>query len=475
MAEWMPTHKFDGSQSKQRESRPTLLLEQCEEMARDGRLHEAFRMFAGAFDQGKFDKRQVKALTTALVKINTKRIEQEMSQKSSKEKGSEQSNDDMLTCSMCSALFVEPITLPCGHTFCKFCLQDDFSGEVCTICGTTNNEELKAPTFLLCNIILKWFPRKYELGLKKIEGRTRMVQGKYNEATEVFSSILQEEPNDVNCLGWRAECHSRLEMLELALQDIELACSLLPNSVRLLFRKSRILLKAGYREKTVSVLLQCAAIEPHNSKIREELESSLYELFRLDFSNIKESLSPANFFTGERKTLSLMSNDRDFGETDTDVVMKECNSVDNSETNSFPSDKEDKMELELCFEKKPSSPPFVTTSTTEFDNISKDKVVQVLQSNKESLLEDFECKLCCSLLYKPVTSPCGHNFCKDCLRRSLDYRVACPCCRAPLNKYLAERRENVTVVLERIIRELFSKEYELGDKNYEQEMLALRR
>ncbi|XP_031551541.1 LON peptidase N-terminal domain and RING finger protein 3-like [Actinia tenebrosa] len=479
MAEWMPTHKYDGSQWRQRdhENRPALLLEQCEEMARDGRLHEAFRLFSEAFNRGKFEKHQVKTLTAALVKFyNTKRIEQEMFQKSSKEKKrSEQSKNDMLTCSLCSSSFVEPITLPCGHTFCKFCLQDDFSSEVCTICGTTNNEELKAPTFLLCNIIFKWFPKKYELGLKKIEGRTSMVQGKYRQAIEVFSFILGEEPNDVNCLGWRAECYSCLEMLDLALKDIELARSLLPNSIRLLYSKSRILLRAGNREQSVFTLLQCAAIEPHNSKIQEELESGLFELFRLpDFSQIKGSVLPANFFTGERKTLSLMSNDCDFGATDNDVAMTECNLDDNSENNSFPSDKEDKMELKLSFEKKPTSTPS-STSTTDFDNTGQDTVVQVLQSNSESLLEDFECKLCCSLLYKPVTSPCGHNFCKDCLRRSLDFRVDCPCCRTPLNKYLAERRENVTVVLEIIIKELFSKEYEMRDKNYEQEMLALRR
>lgn len=466
MAEWMPTHKYE---SRQLESCPTLLLEKYEEMARDGRLHEAFKLVA--FEQGKFDRQQVKALAAELVKLNRKRIEQEMSQKSSRAVKNEQLKDGLLSCSMCSSLFVEPITLPCGHTFCKFCLQDDFSSEVCTICGATNTEELKAPTFLLHNIILKWFPRDFELGIKKIEGRTCMIQGKYNQATEIFSSVLLEEPNDVNCLGWRAECYSNLDMFELALKDIELACKLLPSSVRFLLRKSRIFLKAGNREKNVSVLLQCAAIEPQNFKVREELESSLYELFRLDFSNIKESLSPGNFLTGERKTLTLASSDRDFGATDTDVVMKECTLADN-ENNS---DKEERMEIELSLEKKPSCSP-LSASTRKFNNTSQEgEVVKVLQSNKGSLLEDLECKLCCSLLYKPVTSPCGHNFCKDCLRRSLDYRVACPCCRRPMNKYLAERRENVTVVLERIIKELFSKEYEMGDKNHEQEMSAMRR
>lgn len=44
-------------------------------------------------------------------------------------------------------------------------------------------------------------------------------------------------------------------------------------------------------------------------------------------------------------------------------------------------------------------------------------------------LDEFECVLCIKLLYDPVTTPCGHTFCRQCLIRSLDHNNKCPFCR----------------------------------------------
>jgi hypothetical protein len=35
--------------------------------------------------------------------------------------------------------------------------------------------------------------------------------------------------------------------------------------------------------------------------------------------------------------------------------------------------------------------------------------------------DDFECTLCFKLLYEPVTTPCGHSFCRSCLHQSMDH------------------------------------------------------
>ncbi len=33
------------------------------------------------------------------------------------------------------------------------------------------------------------------------------------------------------------------------------------------------------------------------------------------------------------------------------------------------------------------------------------------------------------LLYEPVTTPCGHTFCRACFARSMDHSSRCPMCR----------------------------------------------
>lgn len=47
----------------------------------------------------------------------------------------------------------------------------------------------------------------------------------------------------------------------------------------------------------------------------------------------------------------------------------------------------------------------------------------------QDLLSDLECPLCLKLLYRPVTTPCGHSFCQACLPRCLDHTSRCPTCR----------------------------------------------
>ncbi len=43
--------------------------------------------------------------------------------------------------------------------------------------------------------------------------------------------------------------------------------------------------------------------------------------------------------------------------------------------------------------------------------------------------DDVECALCMKLLFEPVTTPCGHTFCRACFARTTDHSNKCPCCR----------------------------------------------
>ena len=44
-------------------------------------------------------------------------------------------------------------------------------------------------------------------------------------------------------------------------------------------------------------------------------------------------------------------------------------------------------------------------------------------------LDDLDCAICSKLLYQPVTTPCGHSMCRECLSRCLDHNPRCPVCR----------------------------------------------
>eukprot|EP00760_Papus_ankaliazontas_P038621 PhM_4_TR9211/c1_g1_i1/m.106004 len=57
----------------------------------------------------------------------------------------------------------------------------------------------------------------------------------------------------------------------------------------------------------------------------------------------------------------------------------------------------------------------------------------------------FECVLCCRLFREPVTTSCGHTFCRECLLTAMDHSQRCPCCRTPLHVDVRNHPLNVVI------------------------------
>ncbi|KAK1983844.1 ATP-dependent protease La domain-containing protein [Colletotrichum cereale] len=52
---------------------------------------------------------------------------------------------------------------------------------------------------------------------------------------------------------------------------------------------------------------------------------------------------------------------------------------------------------------------------------------------KESVRTEMDCQVCYALFYDPLTTVCGHTFCRSCLHRVLDHSSYCPICRQGLS------------------------------------------
>lgn len=64
--------------------------------------------------------------------------------------------------------------------------------------------------------------------------------------------------------------------------------------------------------------------------------------------------------------------------------------------------------------------------------------------NKE-VPQNLTCIICYEIFDSPVTIGCGHTFCRDCLRNTLNSKPACPHCRAPCLVDVSHLSENITL------------------------------
>lgn len=72
-------------------------------------------------------------------------------------------------------------------------------------------------------------------------------------------------------------------------------------------------------------------------------------------------------------------------------------------------------------------------------------------------LDDFDCPVCSRLLYDPVTTPCGHTFCRACFARARDHGASrCALCRQVMH---VSRDAPGTVAMAALLERCFPEEY----------------
>lgn len=72
----------------------------------------------------------------------------------------------------------------------------------------------------------------------------------------------------------------------------------------------------------------------------------------------------------------------------------------------------------------------VTYSAASATNDSLEAVdIAVLEHLKEATRSELDCQVCYGLFLDPLTTACGHTFCRKCLHRIVDHSAFCPICR----------------------------------------------
>ncbi|XP_051275042.1 LON peptidase N-terminal domain and RING finger protein 3 [Dicentrarchus labrax] len=393
------------------------------------------------------------------------------------------------TCRICLSFLFEPVTLPCGHCFCKKCLERERKEKerpvMCKECKDSSrvaDVQSYRVNVVLSNLLAKWFPTSHQAGQLRREGNVLYAERKMEEALEKYNQAILIAPMDHILFSNRSQIHSSLKHYEKALSDAEMACRLMPHWSKGHVRKAQALVSLGRTEEALREYLVCLSVEPDSRVAKTEAHKLLGDLLTPVTDQVPEHISDHPNILSFRAHIKRSIN------TPSETLLPPEFSL------AFTLPAPEKSE---CSEGKGQGNPEVRrldhcsllkrkrrSTEGEAEKGGHERSDDHKKSKSEPAAEatgvgdtldptDMECSLCMRLFYEPVTTPCGHTFCLQCLERCLDHNPKCPLCKEELSEYLVQRQYCKTVLMENLISKYLPSELIERQKIHQDEMAEL--
>lgn len=101
------------------------------------------------------------------------------------------------SCRICLSFLFEPVTLPCGHCFCKKCLERERKERerpvICKECRDSSrvaDVQTYRVNVVLSNLLAKWFPVPHQAGRLRREGNGLYAERKMEAALEKYNQAI---------------------------------------------------------------------------------------------------------------------------------------------------------------------------------------------------------------------------------------------------------------------------------------------
>ncbi|XP_010766689.1 LON peptidase N-terminal domain and RING finger protein 1 isoform X1 [Notothenia coriiceps] len=385
---------------------------------------------------------------------------------------------DILECPLCLFLMCEPVTMACGHTFCRRCV-GGYLPSKCPVCKERlKQRDVKSMknNIMLISVIEKCCPDETKT---KYQVQEKLKSNDFTEALRIANEGLHLVPHDQSLKVYRAEANWGLMHFSDALTDLDYLCCLRPNWTEGFLRKGNVLLEMGQQTDALIQFHRCLKLQadfaPAKSQIKKILEAegrTVPEEGSCILQVVSEYLKgtcPITSLSGSQGPThpdkQACGDDREGKgrreahegskakyDTGTECCLSLCQAV-----SFLPAAEEDE---EMMMRKEDGH------GRGESGH-SREKTLSVLT------VSDFECPLCIRLFYEPASTPCGHTFCKNCIERSLDHNLRCPLCKQPLQEYFKNRKYNPTILLQDIMTSLFPSQLAERKQVHETEMAEL--
>ncbi|KAJ8406088.1 hypothetical protein AAFF_G00309760 [Aldrovandia affinis] len=307
----------------------------------------------------------------------------------------------------------------------------------------------------------------------------RLKASEFTHALRIADEGIDRAPEDVSLKVWRAEACVGLRRFSDALRDLDDLCHERPKWTEGFFRKGNVLLEMGRQTDALFQYHRCLKLQadfvPARTQIKKILEAEgmtvpeeMPRLLRVVSEYLRDPCpitSSVGSSYGDSPRLSP-DDERD-GDGHGDMVESSCEMKHATSAECC---------LSLC-----QAVSFLPNGEEDEELMMRKEERQPRgrggQGREISLnlltVSDFECPLCIRLFFEPVTTPCGHTFCKNCIERSLDHNLRCPLCKQPLHEYLKNRKYNLTVLLQEAMTHLFPQQLKERKQLHEAEITEL--
>lgn len=380
---------------------------------------------------------------------------------------------NVFSCPSCWGVLHEPVTLTCGHTYCRRCLLREVP-KTCRVCQSKQKNvsftNIKT-NVLISSLVDRWWSSEVDGVKLRTKGNEAFRHKDLEQAVSLYAEAVERAPEDHLLLSNRAHVLHTLGRAEEALADADAAVKCQPEWAKGHFRRAMALNSLGRYEEAFISLLECAVLEDCCSirSIKEEVTKALHRmLVRLTVAkrfNVEGRSSWHHKSFSRRMSQSLSDN---AVPSQSDSEESDVDSEDGGRQR--PSGSSTSLNIEEVTQIRKMIDKFYLQQERRRKS-STGYVRSVDPNNLEK--NDFECTLCFRYLFQPVTTPCGHSFCRPCLDRCLDHSTNCPLCKTSIRVCLAERRSAVTEFLDVAMHSVMPSECTERRRQHEEELEEL--
>merc|ERR1719400_2298473 len=358
--------------------------------------------------------------------------------------------------------------------------------------GTFNTDPMDEESniklsILVCELTDKYWENEKQAVQLRNEGNKLFQRGDVEASLVKYSEAFQMSKEDHLITSNWSHAYFKAGKLKEALEDAERTIALKPDWGKGYFRKGMALASLGNMEEALISYFQCLVLEESCSKaLRTEIYKVLYKLVMASKESSVESDGDPAAAEGTRSpSLSRASGASPRGSMQFLSKDSSSTSLQDQAEQETDSDSEKEEDSTITIRKLKSNKKMLISKNQRLCGVL-DKIDNVIVEGTKMThtqkdrdidpeavkAEDFDCSLCFRLLWQPITTPCGHTYCKACIDRSLDHKRECPLCKASLQAHNSTKM-CVNEFLERSIRRLLPNEFAERKKMFEDEMIDI--